>query len=336
MTPVPLHLPLRPSDATELANLIFDHAEGKPLTDELRQRLAARAGGLKLQTVTPWFGSLERDPVHPSAYYLAVDCQSSGQLLYMALSTAPTSSIYYKPLLIGRMRRHNGPEMVINAIPFGPTDRENVETFAGRIHGAFHPQPQGARSTITVEEDYPAAFGFFRTVQKRTGKNLAALAGDYHGAVWAAIRAGWRSGFTVATEVNEDVPEAAYSRYSIRTAATESGLRRAEEIHEQIRRARARLKIARGFDFEIVFEEGMSGEGLREALERLRAGAHAPQLVGGEWGGDMGEICEVARAFQVTISLRYGGAGVARGMAGKFNYRVKDVAEGEMVAEQVL
>jgi len=60
-------------DARELANLIFDHAEGKPLNDETRNRLASRASVLKLETITPYFGSLERDPVHPSAYYLAVD-----------------------------------------------------------------------------------------------------------------------------------------------------------------------------------------------------------------------------------------------------------------------
>src|SRR5450755_4495761 len=99
-----MQLPLRPSDAADLANLIFDHAEGKPLTEETRNRLASRAGVLKLATIQPYFGSLERDPVHPSAYYLAVDGTAmdgtvAGQLLYLALANAPTSSIYHKPLL---------------------------------------------------------------------------------------------------------------------------------------------------------------------------------------------------------------------------------------------
>ena len=122
-------------------------------------------------------------------------------MLHIALAAAPTSSIYYKPLLIGRMRRPNGSEMVINAIPFGPPTRQNVETFAARINSAFYPQPQGARTTITVEEDYPAAFDTFRAIQKRTGKNFAALSGDYHAAMWAAIRAGWRSGYTTAADL---------------------------------------------------------------------------------------------------------------------------------------
>jgi exonuclease SbcC len=43
VTPVPLELPLRPAEAAELANLIFDHAEGKPLSDDVRNRLASRA-----------------------------------------------------------------------------------------------------------------------------------------------------------------------------------------------------------------------------------------------------------------------------------------------------
>jgi hypothetical protein len=121
VTPVPLDLPLRPSEAAELAILIFDQAERGPLNDEVRNRLAARAAVLRLETVTPYFGSLARDPVHPSSYYLAVDAgRGEPLLLHLAPATAPTSSIFYKPLLIGRMRRPNGPEIVINSLPFVP------------------------------------------------------------------------------------------------------------------------------------------------------------------------------------------------------------------------
>ena len=205
MTPVPLELPLRPAEAAEVANLIFDHAEGKPLSGDVRNRLAARAAALKLQTISPYFGSLERDPVHHSVYYLAIDASTRNPLtfpllLHIALAAAPTSSIYYKALLIGRMRRSNGSEMVINAIPFGPHARQNVEIFAARINPAFYPGPQGARTTITVEEGYPAAFDTFHAIQKRTGKNFAALAGDYHAAMHAAIRAGWRAGYTAEAD----------------------------------------------------------------------------------------------------------------------------------------
>jgi hypothetical protein len=344
VTPVPLELPLRPSDATEVANLIFEHAERKPLTDELRNRLAARAGVLKLKTVTPWFGSLERDPVHPSAYYLAVDGPDSSQLLYLAPAAAPTSSIYHKPLLIGRMRRINGPEMVINAIPFGPGDRENVERFAARINAGFYPQPQGARATITVADDYPAAFRVFRAIHKRTGKNVAALAGDYHGAMWAAIRAGWRAGYCAAAGPTGESPQAAYSRYSTTVPPTEAGWKSAAETHEQIRRSRVALKIARAFDFELIFDPPAGPDALRAALACLREGAHAPQLVGGArlpYPDAIAEIAAIARTFQVTLSFHYGGEpaesvqAIARATAGRVNIRVDTPAEAEFVAEHL-
>src|SRR5260370_614343 len=123
MTPIPLDLPLRPNEAAELAGLIFEQAERKPLTDDVRSRIGARAMALKLESIRPWIGSLARDPVHPSAYYLAVDANAAPYLLYMALETAPTSSLFHRSLLIARTRRMNGPEMVINATPFAPADR---------------------------------------------------------------------------------------------------------------------------------------------------------------------------------------------------------------------
>ncbi|HEY2012702.1 MAG TPA: hypothetical protein VGH38_04335, partial [Bryobacteraceae bacterium] len=151
-----------------------------------------------------------------SAYYLAVDgAQGEPLLLYLALATAPTSSIFYKPLLIGRTRRANGPEMVINAIPFSPSDHENLAKFAATIDAAFLPRPQGSRTAITVssalpQTGLPAAFEVFRAVMKRTGKNLAAtgvpstgvLANDvYFAGLWAAIRAGWRDGYSAAIDI---------------------------------------------------------------------------------------------------------------------------------------
>jgi hypothetical protein len=217
VTPVPLDLPLRPSEAAELGNLIFDQAERKPLTEEVRNRLAARSTALRLETVKPYFGSLERDPVHPSVYYLAVDGENGAPLLlHLALATAPTSSIFYKPLLIGRMRRPNGPEMVINAVPFGSADGDQLEKFCARIDSAFLPRPQGLRTAITVssvhpETILPAAFDAFRTILKRSGKNLASIGvaqqargsarSFYCAGLWAAIRAGWRDGYNAAVEI---------------------------------------------------------------------------------------------------------------------------------------
>jgi hypothetical protein len=199
-----------------LANLIFDQAECKPLTADVRNRIAARGSVLRLETIRPHFGSLERDPVHPSVYYLAVDGENSEPLLlHLALASAPTSSIFYKPILIGRMRRHNGPEMVVNAIPFGACHFDQIETFCSRMDTAFLPRPQGLRTAITVsaghpETALPAAFDAFRAIMKRTGKNLASIGVPqtqgsarhfYCAGLWAAIRAGWRDGYNAAVEI---------------------------------------------------------------------------------------------------------------------------------------
>ena len=228
MTPVPLELPLRPAEATELAILIFDQAEGKPLTDEVRNRLAARAAVLRLTSISPYFRSLGRDPVHPSAYYLAVDGeQGTPHLLYIALDNAPTSSIFHKPLLVGRMRRPNGPEFVISAIPFGPADHENLEKYAAKIDSGFLPRPQGSRAAIAVAGDPAAAFESFRAILKRTGKNLAAVhASDgcgirdaYHSGLWAAIRAGWRQDYTAGAEIVVEAGSLDSAKESILDAA---------------------------------------------------------------------------------------------------------------------
>jgi len=218
-----------------LAGLIFDQAEHKPLTAEVRNRIAARGSVLRLETIHPHFGSLERDPVHPSVYYLAVDGEKAEPLLlHLALASAPTSSIFYKPLLIGRMRRPNGPEMVINAIPFGASDGDQIEKFCSRIEPAFLPRPQGLRTAITVGGDHPeaalpAAFDAFRTIMKRTGKNLASIgatraqgsAHDFYCAgLWAAIRAGWRDGYNAAVEIAVSGDSLEAAKETIRRSAT--------------------------------------------------------------------------------------------------------------------
>ena len=228
MTPVPLDLPLRPSEAAELAILIFDQAERKPLNDEVRNRLAARAAVLRLETVTPYFGSLVRDPVHPSSYYLAIDAgRGEPLLLHLAPATAPTSSIFYKPLLIGRMRRPNGPEIVVNAVPFGPPDHESLEKFVSQIGAAFLPRAQGPRPAIAVSSGFAAAFDAFRAILKRSGQNLAATGATpaaasrdfYYAGLCAAIRAGWREGYSAGVNlvVARDNFDAA--RETIRNAA---------------------------------------------------------------------------------------------------------------------
>src|SRR5258708_2852939 len=233
-----MDLPVKASDAASLAELVFAHAEGKALTDDMRNRLAGRVAGLQLATIKPYFGSLAQDPVHPSSYYLAVDGRDSQPLLlHIAPASAPTSGVYPRALLIGRMRAA-GREILVNSIPFSSKDWENVSKYAQQIDTAFLPRPQGARPAIAVgnrhpEISRPAAFEAFRTILRSTGVNMASTvqlsatremttdeaiaardgenptaAGHtrvsirhlYHAGLWAAIRAGWRDGYNAEAD----------------------------------------------------------------------------------------------------------------------------------------
>jgi hypothetical protein len=226
-----------------------------------------------------------------------------------------------------------------------------VETFAARINSSFYPQPQGARTTITVEEDHTAAFGTFRAIQKRTGKNFAALSGDHHEAMWSAIRTGWRSGY--ATAANLTVANGAatnfsgrerFSRYTVVIRPTIDGLDEAEQVYQQIRQARAAKKISRAFDLELEAASPMSPQMLRTILEASKERCRIPQLAcpGPVSPMDLEELAAIARHFQITLSFHYRGEsaetvrGIAKATASRLNYRVRNAAEADFVAEHLL
>lgn len=202
---MPVELPVRPNEAVALADLVFEHLEDRPLTGNARARLAARLGGLKLESLRPYAGSLVRDNVHRSAYYLSVDGLSGPApvplLLRVALASAPSSAVFPRALLVGRMRPASGREVVVNAVPFGPRDAANIRAFAEELDRGLLPRPQGAMPAIAVETRHPetalpAAFEAFRQILKNTGVNWASIEGSYEAGLWAAIRAGWREGYS--------------------------------------------------------------------------------------------------------------------------------------------
>jgi hypothetical protein len=206
---VPIELPVKPSDAAALANLIFQYVEKHALNDEARNRLNGRVPSLELSSIVPYIGSLQKDPIHASSYYIAVDASSllgpRPLLLHMTLASSPASSQFSEPLLIGRMRPGGGREIVVNAIPFSFADRDNLRAFTEHIDRAFLPRPQGSQPAIAVEGGspevtLPAAFDAFRAIWKRYGVNAASIAPGGTGAgLWAAIRAGWRDGYSAGT-----------------------------------------------------------------------------------------------------------------------------------------
>jgi len=181
-----LELPVRANEAAALAEAVFQQIDGRRLSDDMRNRVAGRAALLGLETIHPFCGSLQSDPIHPNCYFLAIDAIRSGirkpYLLRIATATAPSSGLFQKSILIGRMRPGGGREIVINAVPFGPEDQTAIRTFAREVDRAFLPKPSGTSFSVTV-------------------------AWDWHTAVWQAIRAGVRDGYAVAAPPLELQPD---------------------------------------------------------------------------------------------------------------------------------
>ncbi|HLJ18119.1 MAG TPA: hypothetical protein VKV15_26735 [Bryobacteraceae bacterium] len=302
MTAIPIELPVRANESAALADLIFQHAEGKPLTEEARNRLATRAASLRLQSVIPYFGSLQHDPVHPSTYYIAVDAQSGGKmrhlLLHLALASSPASALFPHSVLIGRMRIGGGPEIVANAIPFAHTDRNAIRTFAEEVDRDFLPRSQGTRPAISAGDQHPdislpAAFQAYRTLLKSANVNLAAIVGVYDSGLWAAIRSGWREGYTAEAEP------------IVITGTTN------EEVAQSVSAAKDRIESATGFtkfsiDASALFDtradthhpDAWSDTVVAERFERLFTEKERHWI--------RGEFAQLDPAVVVRIAIKFG------------------------------
>lgn len=237
-----MELPVRASEAAALADLIFQQAGDKPLTDDIRNRIAGRISSLGLESMAVYPGSLERDPVLPGSFLVAVDGLTGKRpqpfLLHISSASSPSSGLFPKALLIGRMRPGGGREVVVSAVPFSSRDYERISTFAREVDRSFLPRPQGVHPAIAAgnrhpEISLPAAFEAYGRILKSTGVNMASTgqlsatreattdeaiaardgenptaAGHtrvsirhlYHAVVWAAIRAGWRAGYNAEAD----------------------------------------------------------------------------------------------------------------------------------------
>lgn len=226
MSTVAFHPSSDAGEASALASAIFESVQDRPLDDQLRARVTERIAGLKPGRLKLLAESLERDPADSSILYLAAD--------------APAPVLF-------RLGRENGRAFAVSA-PFASTDRESVRWFAEKVHRAFLPRPQRALPAIAVgnrhpEVSLPAAFAAFRLIAEKTGINMASTvqlsatremttdaaiaardgenptaAGHtrvsilhlYHAGLWAAIRAGWRSGYNAEADhfiVSGNTPE---------------------------------------------------------------------------------------------------------------------------------
>jgi hypothetical protein len=136
------------------------------------------------------------------------------------------------------VRSSGGDEVLIRHFPFTSRDYASIHVFAEQVAPVFLPRPQRALPAIAVgnrhpEISLPAAFEAFRQIQGRMNLNmastvqlsatremtteeaLAARDGEnptaaghtrvsirhlYHAGLWAAIRSGWREGYTAEAD----------------------------------------------------------------------------------------------------------------------------------------
>ncbi len=295
---------MRSSEAAAIADLLFQAVEGRTLTSDARHRLAGRLKNLETPTVRVYPLSLEQDPIHPSSYYLAVDGMNHGAvtplLLRLGLASSPASGLFPKSVLIGRMRPAGGREVVVNAIPFGPGDAEQVRTFTEQVAKGFLPRPQGSQPALIVTtEDAPGAFEAFRQVLRDTGQNRAAFGVDRAEAatavIWAAVRAGWREGYSLGlTGIRsaEGLEQCGiFSRYSVQAEAA--------AVYDTLRRLKPR-----GFDFELDLRgTALTTESLSETLQAWRAAGRQVHSVVPPEGSDYEALSTVARQYNALLTL---------------------------------
>jgi hypothetical protein len=330
VTPVPFDLPVRTGEAGALARILYEHGT-RPLTDDLRNRLAVRAAALKMETIRPYFGSLERDPIHPEAFFLAVDGINEQPLLMrFAPGSTPSSGLFPKAILIGRMRV--GPqETVINAVPFSTGDRERIHTFAWQVTPALLPKVQGLKATLSIPVQ-TGVFEHFRAIAKPLGLNVACVSGNFETILWEAARSGWRDGYSAETS---DADVVGFSRYILRYS-DEMAARL-----EAIARARVPLKLGRMFDWELQLEDATSPETAEKLLEECRGVGKPAQYVSFASGkAPAGDEEWMALSRRQSFGFSFSGmdddlsrlSEAAKALGPRFNYRAGQAANPRELA----
>jgi len=336
---------LSASEAGALADLLLQQAEGRALTDDVRSRFTARIKSLRLSNLNVFAGSLQKDPIHPSVYYIAVGKLTdagSTMLLRIARASSPSSGLFPNSQLIGRMRTSSGHEIVINAIPFAPSDRGNMRTFVERVDTAFAPRPQGTAPAIEVNASF-GAFDAFRTIFKSTGRNLASVCSpESETAMWCAVMSGWRGGYTAAPATGHQPPATGFTKYNMDASHGIDAVARAyDEIQSQRRR----------FDFEISFVNSPDPTTARDLsffLEFCKARGQPVQFVAPNLGAGvegLRQLADVAQSFNAMLSVHATGAEspetieqIVKACSGRVNYKISanlEPAEIVRLAEQL-
>ena len=160
----------------------------------------------------------------PFLMHVATDPSSAGKLLAEPVHTEHIQV--------------NGKEVLLSFIPFGSHDHENIRKYAEQVDRVFLPRPQRSQPAVAAgnrhpEISLPAVFGAYRTIMDKLNVNMASTVqlsatremttedaleqrdGEnpvatghtrvsirhlYHTGLWAAIRSGWREGYTAEAD----------------------------------------------------------------------------------------------------------------------------------------
>jgi hypothetical protein len=159
-------------------------------------------------------------------------------LLQLSAGPAAVAGRFANPVQEMVLELSGGKEARLTAYSFSSYDHDAIRIFAREVAPAFLPRPQRALPAIATgnrhpEISLPAAFAAFGTILEKFGVNwastvqlsatremttddaIAARSGDdpvavghtrvsirhlYNAGLWAAIRAGWRSGYTAEAD----------------------------------------------------------------------------------------------------------------------------------------
>ena len=159
-------------------------------------------------------------------------------LLHIAPVSAAGQALFADAQVIGRMRPGGGREVTVTSIPFSTRDHGNILAYAREVEPRCLPRPQRSLPAIAAgnrhpEISLPAVFAAYEALLRRKGLNLAstsqlsatremttdeALAARdgenptaaghtrvsirhlYHAGLWAAVRKGWRNGYSAEAD----------------------------------------------------------------------------------------------------------------------------------------
>jgi len=266
-------------------------------------------------------------------------------LLQVSPAEAGAAPRFENPLRQERLTFPDGKQADVRTYAFSPDDRETVRRFAEEVAPAFLPRPQRALPAIAAgnrhpEISLPAAFAAYGTILKEFGTNwastvqlsatremstddvIAARGGEdpvavghtrvsirhlYHAGLWAAVRAGWRAGYTAEAD------------HFIVAGANETEIARSiETVKEAIRHAAGFTKFttdtSRLFELEsdLRYPRAWSAPAVEERFQQLLPGED------GRW-----VLAEFSRPFKIgTVTYTFTREEILR-LAVKFGRSLK-------------